>query len=305
MQAIVEQKMMQIKEGLIQNQTTLPNYKDAIASENKRAKAKSAPLINLISNLDISALLAECGIENEPSKSSEFFYSSLIQCANPPPKPRPRATSNPPPIPAPPPPQQQQAPAKQQNQHQPMLPGGFQTAAGNSLGEPSLKRKKFASPMLVNGTEPTTSSTRHDIPNIHGIDEKLVEIIVGDIMDSKLQIEWDGITLKNDLTGRYRWTESRQDSDRRIPDKSNATARYVYVLLNPIDLFTGLRQAPRGLLLFGPPGTGKTLIGKCIASKCNATFFSISASSLTSKWVGESEKLVKALFAVAKVCPCR
>jgi SpoVK/Ycf46/Vps4 family AAA+-type ATPase len=79
-------------------------------------------------------------------------------------------------------------------------------------------------------------------------------------------------------------------------------------MLRP-DLFTGLRQAPRGLLLFGPPGmfrirlmkgTGKTLIGKCIASKCQATFFSISASSLTSKWVGESEKLVKALFAVAK-----
>jgi SpoVK/Ycf46/Vps4 family AAA+-type ATPase len=84
-------------------------------------------------------------------------------------------------------------------------------------------------------------------------------------------------------------------------------------LINPMlrpDLFTGLRKAPRGLLLFGPPGilflfddegTGKTLIGKCIASKCQATFFSISASSLTSKWVGESEKLVKALFAVAKV----
>ena len=73
----------------------------------------------------------------------------------------------------------------------------------------------------------------------------------------------------------------------------------VWPMLRP-DLFTGLRGPPKGLLLFGPPGTGKTLIGKCIASQVKASFFSISASSLTSKWVGEGEKLVRALFAVAR-----
>ena len=65
------------------------------------------------------------------------------------------------------------------------------------------------------------------------------------------------------------------------------------------DLFTGLRCLPKGVLLFGPPGTGKTLIGKAISHEAGATFFSISASSLTSKWIGEGEKLVKTLFAVA------
>ncbi|XP_018367061.1 PREDICTED: fidgetin-like protein 1 isoform X2 [Trachymyrmex cornetzi] len=74
----------------------------------------------------------------------------------------------------------------------------------------------------------------------------------------------------------------------------------VFPMLRP-DIFTGLRRPPKGILLFGPPGTGKTLIGKCIASQSKSTFFSISASSLTSKWIGDGEKMVRALFAVAKV----
>ena len=75
----------------------------------------------------------------------------------------------------------------------------------------------------------------------------------------------------------------------------------VWPLMKP-ELFRGARAVPRGLLLFGPPGTGKTLIGRAVASQCGATFFSISASSLTSKWIGEGEKMVRALFAVARCC---
>ena len=69
-------------------------------------------------------------------------------------------------------------------------------------------------------------------------------------------------------------------------------------LIRP-DLFTGLRK-PQNVLLYGPPGTGKTLLVKAVAKESGSSLFVCSASALISKWMGEGEKLVKALFQVAR-----
>ncbi|KAL9241739.1 hypothetical protein vseg_015812 [Gypsophila vaccaria] len=114
---------------------------------------------------------------------------------------------------------------------------------------------------------------------LRNLEPSLIEHVSNEIMDRDPNVRWDDIAGLEHA-------------------KKCVTEMVVWPLLRP-DIFKGCRAPGKGLLLFGPPGTGKTMIGKAIAGEAKATFFYISASSLTSKWIGEGEKLVRALFGVA------
>ena len=125
----------------------------------------------------------------------------------------------------------------------------------------------------------TGISNNNNNNNNAAYDDKLKEIILRDLLLKIPNITW------NDIVGL---------------ENAKRTLKEAVVLpaLRP-DLFKGLRSPPKGVLLFGPPGTGKTMLGKCVDAVSKSSFFCISASTLTSKYHGEGEKLVRKLFETA------
>uniref|UniRef100_A0AAV1UQ83 Katanin p60 ATPase-containing subunit A1 n=1 Tax=Peronospora matthiolae TaxID=2874970 RepID=A0AAV1UQ83_9STRA len=113
------------------------------------------------------------------------------------------------------------------------------------------------------------------------VDQELIEIIERDIVD-----HGEKITFEN-VAGLEHIKQLLQETV-MLPQMAP-------------HLFTdGLLKPCNGILMFGPPGTGKTLLAKAVAHECKTTFFNVSASTLSSKYRGDSEKLVRILFDMAR-----
>ncbi|KAK4166917.1 P-loop containing nucleoside triphosphate hydrolase protein [Cladorrhinum sp. PSN259] len=152
------------------------------------------------------------------------------------------------------------------------------------IADADAKRKK---PGMVGANGSSTGGTGKGkdgedggAPELDEDSKKLRNALAGAILQERPNVSWD------DVAG--------------LEGAKEALKEAVLLPIKFPHLFQGKRQPWKGILLYGPPGTGKSYLAKAVATEAKSTFFSISSSDLVSKWMGESERLVKQLFAMAR-----
>ena len=162
------------------------------------------------------------------------------------------------------------------------------TARARSSGRVAAGNRRDASPVARNPNPTGTNNARANANNINHRNQRqqqeevspFDDMINSEIIDRSPGVQWE------DVAG--------------VPDAKTLLNEAVVLPLLVPELFTGARSPWKGVLLYGPPGTGKTMLAKAVATCAKTTFYSISASTLVSRYHGESEKICKALFQSAR-----
>lgn len=134
------------------------------------------------------------------------------------------------------------------------------------------------------------------LPAANGVSDKLVKTLLPPFESAEMRALAESL-CRDIIQGS---PDVRWDTIKGLENAKRLLKEAVVMPIKYPQYFTGLLSPWKGILLFGPPGTGKTMLAKAVATECKTTFFNISASSIVSKWRGDSEKLVRVLFELAR-----
>ncbi|XP_026408500.1 katanin p60 ATPase-containing subunit A1-like [Papaver somniferum] len=151
------------------------------------------------------------------------------------------------------------------------------SVASGTTGKKAAGSSKSNSGKSESATDESEEKKR---PEYEGPDPELAAMLERDVLETSPGVRWD------DVAG--------------LKDAKRLLEEAVVLPLWMPEYFQGIRRPWKGVLMFGPPGTGKTLLAKAVATECGTTFFNVSSATLASKWRGESERMVRCLFDLAR-----